>query len=145
MMRRILGAPGASAVSVAAMISIFAALNGSILTGSRVPYAAARDGYFFRSIGHVNERYHTPAVSILAMSAWAAVLVLSGGYRQLFTYVIFASWILYGMTDRRGAGAALEKTGIATALPHLGLPLYSYRICNCGAGLRARHSARLAA
>ena len=47
MMRRIMGAPGASAVSVAAMISIFAALNGSILTGSRVPYAAARDGYFF--------------------------------------------------------------------------------------------------
>src|SRR5579863_460269 len=28
MMRRIMGAPGASAVSVAAMISIFAALNG---------------------------------------------------------------------------------------------------------------------
>jgi len=97
MMRRILGAPGASAVSVAAMISIFAALNGSIITGSRVPYAAARDGYFFRSIGNVNERYHTPGVSILAMSAWAAVLVLSGGYRQLFTYVMFASWILYGM------------------------------------------------
>ena len=29
------------------MISIFAALNGSILTGARVPYAAARDGLFF--------------------------------------------------------------------------------------------------
>ena len=51
MMRRILGAPGASAVSIAAMISIFAALNGSILSGSRVPYAAARDGYFFARSG----------------------------------------------------------------------------------------------
>src|SRR5207244_4508333 len=39
MMRRILDGPGASAVAVAAMISIFAALNGSILSGSRVPYA----------------------------------------------------------------------------------------------------------
>ena len=39
---------GAGAVSIAAMISIFAALNGSILSGSRVPYAMARDGLFFR-------------------------------------------------------------------------------------------------
>src|SRR5262245_2848325 len=47
MMRRIFAGPGANAVSMAAMISIFAALNGSILAGSRVPYAAAREGYFF--------------------------------------------------------------------------------------------------
>src|SRR5207253_10628443 len=33
MMRRIFHEPGASVVSIAAMISIFAALNGSILTG----------------------------------------------------------------------------------------------------------------
>jgi len=98
MMRRIMGAPGASAVSVAAMISIFAALNGTILTGSRVPYAAARDGLFFSPIGRVHPRYQTPAISIVALSVWAALLVLSGRYEQLFTYVIFASWILYGMT-----------------------------------------------
>ena len=51
MMRRIVGDWGANAVSVAAMISIFAALNGSILTGSRVPYAAARDGLFLPRSG----------------------------------------------------------------------------------------------
>jgi APA family basic amino acid/polyamine antiporter len=98
MMRRIFDSPGASAVSIAAMISIFAALNGSILAGSRVPYAAARDGYFFRPIARVHPTHRTPSVSILALSVWAALLVLSGRYEQLFTYVIFASWILYGMT-----------------------------------------------
>src|SRR5262249_35060176 len=98
MMQRILGAPGAAAVAVAAMISIFAALNGSILSGSRVPYAAARDGYFFRAIATVHPKFHTPSVSILTLSTWAAFLVLSGRYEQLYTYVIFASWILYGMT-----------------------------------------------
>jgi APA family basic amino acid/polyamine antiporter len=98
MMRRIMDGPGAAAVAIAAMISIFAALNGSILSGSRVPYAAARDGYFFQAIGHVHPQYHTPSWSILALSGWAALLVLSGRYEQLFTYVIFASWILYGMT-----------------------------------------------
>src|SRR5207245_7460583 len=70
----------------------------SILSASRVPYAAARDGYFFGPIGRVHPKYHTPGVSILALSVWSALLVLSGRYEQLFTYVIFASWILYGMT-----------------------------------------------
>jgi APA family basic amino acid/polyamine antiporter len=97
MMRRVWGAGGANAVSIAAMISIFAALNGSILTGSRVPYAMARDGLFFKSIGEVHPKYFTPANSIIALSAWSMILILSGGYDQLFTYVIFASWILYGM------------------------------------------------
>lgn len=98
MMQKILGAPGASAVSIAAMISIFAALNGSILTGSRVPYAAARQGYFFSAIGRVHPQHHTPAVSILVLCGWSSLLVLSGKYDDLFNLVIFASWILYGMT-----------------------------------------------
>lgn len=97
MMRRIYGGAGASAVSIAAMVSIFAALNGSILSGARVPYAMARDGLFFRRVAEVHPVYRTPGVSILAMSSWAALLVLSGRYEQLYTYVIFASWILYGM------------------------------------------------
>ena len=98
MMRRIFGQAGANMVSVAAMISIFAALNGSILSGSRVPYAMAVDGLFFKSVAKVHPDFRTPGISILALSAWSAILVLSGRYDQLFTYVIFASWILYGMT-----------------------------------------------
>ena len=97
MMRRVLGEWGAAAVSVAAMISIFAAINGSILTGSRVPYAMAADGLFFKSIAKVHPAYRTPAHSILLLSGWSALLVLSGKYNELFELVIFASWILYAM------------------------------------------------
>jgi APA family basic amino acid/polyamine antiporter len=97
MMQRVLGAPGAAAVSVAAMISMFAALNGSILAGARVPYAMARDGLFFKAVAKVHPEHRTPSVSILLISAWSAVLVLSGRYDELFNYVIFASFILYGM------------------------------------------------
>jgi APA family basic amino acid/polyamine antiporter len=97
MMRRILGNAGAGAVSIAAMISILAALNGSILSGSRVPYAMARDRLFFHNVAHVHPQHRTPSVSILLLSAWAAFLVLTGRYDQLYTYVIFASSILYAM------------------------------------------------
>ncbi|MBZ5577581.1 MAG: amino acid permease [Acidobacteriia bacterium] len=98
MMGRILDGFGANAVSIAAMISIFAALNGSILSGSRVPYAAAREGYFFAAVGKIHPQHRTPGVSIVALSLWACLLVLSGKYDDLFNLVIFASWILYGMT-----------------------------------------------
>jgi APA family basic amino acid/polyamine antiporter len=122
MMRRIFHEPGASAVSIAAMISIFAALNGSILTGSRVPYAAARDGYFFGPIGRVHPKYHTPGVSILALSVWSALLVLSGRYEQLFTYVIFASWILYGMTTAAVLVLRRKRPDLARPYRTLGYP-----------------------
>ena len=97
-MRRAAGSTGSSVVSIAAMLSIFAALNGSILSGSRVPYAMARHGYFFASIARVHPRFHTPGPSILLLGAWSSLLLLSGQYRELYTLVIFPSWILYGMT-----------------------------------------------
>ena len=98
MLRRIAGPKGSAAVSVAAMISIFAALNGSILSGSRVPYAMARDGYFFRHIGKVHPGFRTPSTSILLLGLWSSLFVLSGHYSDLYNTVIFPSWILYGMT-----------------------------------------------
>src|SRR3984957_1305614 len=97
MMQRIGGSAGASAVFIPALIFIFAALNGSILTGARVPYAAARDGLFFRSAARVHPAFHTPGVSILMLAAWSSLVVLSGKYEDLFNLVIFSSWILYAM------------------------------------------------
>jgi len=98
MMRHVVGPVGASVVSVAAMLSIFAALNGSILSGSRVPYAMARDGYFFSAAARVHPQFRTPFVSIVLLSIWSSLMVLSGRYDELYTIVIFPSWILYGMT-----------------------------------------------
>src|SRR5690606_15707409 len=98
MMRRVLGDGGAAAVSVAAMVSMFAALNGSILSGSRVTYAMAKDGMFFKSLSTVDPQRHTPGNAILFMSALASVLAFSGRYEEIITYVVFTSWILYAMT-----------------------------------------------
>lgn len=122
MMRRIFGGWGAAAVSVAAMISIFAALNGSILAGARVPYAMGRDGLFFRAVGRVHPVYRTPGVSIVLMNAWASLLVLSGRYETLYTYVIFASLILYGMTGAAVIVLRRKRAGLARPYSTLGYP-----------------------
>jgi APA family basic amino acid/polyamine antiporter len=97
-MQKVLGKSGAAIVSVAAMISIFAALNGSILSGSRVPYAMARDGLFFRRMSHINRQFRTPGACIVLLGVVSSIILLSGRYDELATLVIFPSWILYGMT-----------------------------------------------
>ena len=123
MMRRILGAPGAGAVSIAAMISIFAALNGSILSGARVPFAAARDGLFFRRMAVVHPTHRTPSVSILALNVWAALLVLSGTYDQLYEYVIFSSVILYGMATAAVIVLRFKRPGMPRPYRTWGYPV----------------------
>jgi len=123
MMRRILGDAGAGAVSIAAMVSIFAALNGSILSGARVPYAMAADGRFFGALGRVHPEHRTPSVSILVLSLWSALLVFSGRYEQLFTYVIFASWILYGMTAASVLVLRKKRPELSRPYRTIGFPL----------------------
>ena len=114
---------GAALVSIAAMISIFAALNGSIMTGARIPYAAARDGLFFKSAARVHPVFRTPGVSILMMSGWAAVLVLSGKYDDLFNFVIFGSWILYAMAAASVFVLRAKRPDLVRPYKTLGYPV----------------------
>lgn len=89
------GPAGAVFISVLILCSIFGALNGTILTGTRSYFAMARDGLFFPAVGRVHARFQTPVLAIIIESAWAAVLAVSGSYEQLYTYVVFTSWIFF--------------------------------------------------
>ncbi len=122
MARRILGSWGANAVSVAAMISIFAALNGSILSGSRVPFAMAIDGQFFHGAGRVHPRWKTPAAAIALLGGWSSLLVLSGRYDQLYTYVIFSSVIFYAMAASSVLVLRRKRPDLARPYRTLGYP-----------------------
>lgn len=97
-MSTLYGAWAAKGIALAVLISVFAALNGSILSGARVPYAMARDGLFFRAMSRVDARHRTPAYSIVWLSAWSCVVLLSGWFDDLYNFVIFGSWILYLLT-----------------------------------------------
>jgi len=76
-------------------LSCFGAMSCAILSSARVSYAMARDGAFFHAMGRVHPRYRTPAVSLISLSAWSAVLALSGSYDQLYTYVMFMMVLSY--------------------------------------------------
>jgi len=87
------GPAAAKLVTVVILISIFSAANGLALTGPRMYFAMARDGLFFRSLSEVHPRFGTPAFAVAASAVWATLLALSGTFEQLFTYVVFASWM----------------------------------------------------
>jgi len=98
MMASVYGRAAASAVTVAVIISILAAINGSILSGARIPYAMARDRLFFAYASSVHPRFQTPGNAMILLCGWACILVLSGWYDDLYNFVIFGEWILYLLT-----------------------------------------------
>jgi len=93
----IFGPVGAILMAVAILISTFGCNNGLILAGARIYYAMAKDGLFFRSVGTVN-KFHVPAVALVAQCVWASLLCLSGTYGQLLDFLIFAQLLFYILT-----------------------------------------------
>ena len=91
--RALFGPAPATLVTLVILVSIFSAANGLALTGPRMYFAMSRDEVFFRSLAEVHPRFGTPALAVAAGAVWASVLAVSGTFEQLFTYVVFASWI----------------------------------------------------
>jgi APA family basic amino acid/polyamine antiporter len=92
----VMGRIGASIVSAGMAISMLVTLNGTIMSGARVPFAVACDGYFFSALAEVHPRFHTPSVAIVLQAVLSIILLLLGGnFRQLFSLAIFAEWLFY--------------------------------------------------
>jgi APA family basic amino acid/polyamine antiporter len=90
------GAWGAAIVSLGMALSMLVGLNGTIMSGARIPYAMARDGYFFKAMADVHPRYHTPDIALIVQLLLSIVLLLfAGNFRELFSLTIFAEWLFY--------------------------------------------------
>jgi basic amino acid/polyamine antiporter, APA family len=90
------GARGAGLVAAAMGLSIFVTLNGTTMSGARIPFAAARDGLFFRWFAHINPRFHSPSTSLIAQGVLSTVLLLFlSRFQQLFELTVFAEWLFY--------------------------------------------------
>ena len=92
---------GGAAVAILSFAFVFSALgamNGTILTGARVPYAMAQDGLMWSWLGKANARTHSPVGSTIVQGLWACVLAASGTFDQLTNCIVFASWIFYALT-----------------------------------------------
>src|SRR5437867_1497974 len=92
-----LGPWAAKVLAVVILVSIFSASNGLTLTLPRLFFAMSRDRLFFARLAQVHPRFGTPAIAIVVTAIWSSVLVLSGTFEQLLTYVVFMSWLWFAL------------------------------------------------
>ncbi|XP_013378086.1 PREDICTED: b(0,+)-type amino acid transporter 1-like [Chinchilla lanigera] len=85
-------------IPVAATLSAFGSANVVFFSGSRVCYAAAREGHMPQLLSMVHVNHLTPAPALMFSAALALVLVIPGDFRTIVNLSSSLSWITYGMT-----------------------------------------------
>jgi basic amino acid/polyamine antiporter, APA family len=103
----VFGPAGAAIMALAIIVSTFGCNNGLILAGSRVVYAMAHDGLFFRATGRLNHR-GVPGMALVLQGVWISILILlrtrqpdgtyGNLYNDLLNYVVFAVLLFYVLT-----------------------------------------------
>jgi APA family basic amino acid/polyamine antiporter len=98
-LRVVAGSAGAALVTIGMTVSICATLVGSSLSGARVPFAAARDHLFPRSLAAIHPRFQTPSASLILQAVLSSLLLLAiGKYQALFSLAIVSEWLFYALT-----------------------------------------------
>jgi APA family basic amino acid/polyamine antiporter len=90
-------------LAVAMTLSALSAMNGSMLTGARVPYAVAGDHLAPKALARLSPTTHVPTTAVLVQGVLAAVFALNGRFDELTDTVVFAAWLFYALS----AGAVL--------------------------------------
>jgi APA family basic amino acid/polyamine antiporter len=87
---RLFGASVEPVISLLIAFALLSAISALIILGPRVYYAMAKDGYFFRTFSHVHPVFRVPTTAIVLQCVIAVVLVLSGTFEQILTYMGFS-------------------------------------------------------
>jgi basic amino acid/polyamine antiporter, APA family len=98
-LRIVAGPSGAALVAAGMALSIVVTLNGTIMSGARIPFAAARDRLFFARFATIHPRFKSPSTSLLIQALLSSgLLLLLGRFQQLFELAVFAEWLFYMLT-----------------------------------------------
>lgn len=108
----LIGPLGATLIAILVMISSSGSINGTMMTATRVYYAMARDGFFFKWLDYVHPRYRTPSRAIIVHCLWAGViLVFRGTFETIAAGMVFAILIFYGLSTLALFKLRREGTG----------------------------------
>jgi len=94
---RLAGSRAGTAILCCILLSTLGCVHGLVMAGARVPYAMAEDRVVPAALARLTPHTHVPSAALVLQMAWSIVLVLSGTYDQLFTYVIAAAFTFYGL------------------------------------------------
>jgi APA family basic amino acid/polyamine antiporter len=87
------GEKGQIIVSGLILIAVLSSLNSTILSGPRIYMAMGRDGYFGGHTAKLHKKYDVPHIAIIWQAGWSVLLVLTGSFNQLLSFVVFVAII----------------------------------------------------
>ena len=96
-MSRMLGAGGASLLTIGMMLSTFGALHSLSLSVARLPFAMARDGLLPRTFATISPRARVPSHAILLLGACAIGFAFSGAFDVLTDLIVFMLLLFNGL------------------------------------------------
>jgi len=70
--------------------ALFSSLSAFLILGPRVTYSMAQDGFFFKQVAKINPKTKVPSLAILIQAFISIVIVLSGTFDQILTYLGFS-------------------------------------------------------
>ena len=78
------------AFSLMIAFALFSSLSAFIIIGPRVYYSMAQDGYFFKFAAKIHPKYQVPSAAIIVQAVLSVIMVLSGTFDQILTYMGFS-------------------------------------------------------
>lgn len=100
--------------------ALFSSLSAFIIIGPRVYYSMAKDGLFFKTAGRIHPKFQVPSNSIVFQCIIAIIMVLSGTFEQVLTYMGFALGIFPILTV---FGVVIQRRNNPDALRLPGYPI----------------------
>jgi len=79
-----------SLFSLLVAFALFSSISAFIILGPRVYFAMSADGHFFRFAAKVHPKYKVPAYSIIFQGIISVIIILSGTFDQILTYMGFS-------------------------------------------------------
>jgi APA family basic amino acid/polyamine antiporter len=87
---RLFGHSMGTLFSLLISFALFSSLSAFIILGPRVYYSMAHHGLFFKSLAKVNPVNHAPSNAIFLQAILSVIMVMSGTFDQILTYMGFS-------------------------------------------------------
>jgi len=79
-------------------LAVTGATLATLVAGSRIYFAMARDGLFFVGAGRLHPRLGTPVLSLCIQALWVTILIASGTFEDLLRWATLAIILLSVLT-----------------------------------------------
>jgi APA family basic amino acid/polyamine antiporter len=111
---KLFGADLEALFSLLVAFALFSSISAFIILGPRVYFAMSADGHFFKFAAKVDKKYQVPVYSIIFQAIISVVIILSGTFDQILTYMGFSLGIfpiitIFGLFKLRQKGLSKLK------------------------------------